>query len=469
MNRCFFVFFLSLCSFGVWANQALPGRAENLDTYFVKIGECDLFFFMNREKDTMTRELVQSINNELLIRNFHSDEPSAAYAPVVIALEDPEIDPKGAKTLENYTKKSKDILENQFGFDLKGISTELNLYYNAESLVFHHDRFVQQYNWLSKVTPPVERYTLLQDLAVFDWQMSKGTVTGTVVQDGDYGDRYLMVVYPKEVIGTIYTEPAVYLGPDVAPSYPGHVTIPYHTGVPPIDLSGEKSCGCSKGKRLSSSVRGLVKTEQMDTVRKKAKQLFLNKKHKQSDGIWKYDNGIIVKALPNGPLDQPMLTWVQFGGKEKENTTVLEIPLSTVFDQAQQIGKTHNIESMNNVKVYRLVKKDSGFSKFKALGLDIAPESRIILVNNSIIPEGYRYFHLAQDFTEENLPWIQMYHFHPATTMEIPSKVFSKLSLTPTDDLLYMDETKEIENYLVEYDKFNTKIQTVVDVYIFEK
>lgn len=465
--RIFFIAFVIFTySFHLFSGDTLPGRVGNDGDYVVRVGECDIYFFMTEEKEKIINQFRDHINNDFLIKNIFADHPSKCYAPAVVAVGTPEEDPRGAKFLTDYLMKGKEIMEGHFGFDLLGISLEVNLYYNFESLVFHRDRFTNQYEWLSCLTPPIERYTLIQDLTVFDWQMGKGTVTGTVVQDGDFGDRYLFCVFQDEALGTLYTEPAVYLGPNIAPNYPGHVTIPYHTGIAPIDYNGERFCGTSRGKRLSTSIRGLVRSEEMKQVRENCQEVYLNKKQKIGSSTWRYQSGIIVHALtkPFPKLDVQYAILLP----EKENITLLEIPASIGSQSLSLFSQAGCLPSSSLKKVLRLIKKDGGFSKFSELNLQLKDSERVLIVNHSAVPEGYRYFQLAQDFTKEHLPWIQFYHFSPSEIFEMDYKTFKHLSLSPVEELLYMNEAQESENYESEYKRYNTKLSTCIDVYFFE-
>lgn len=421
--------------------EELPGRLfQKEDCYVVQIGNCDLYFYMTPEKHALSHQMAKDMEGLTYITGLGGDSP-CVYELVTLTSKDPDQDILGTQIINEYGNRTKKIAEEFFGIEISGCNYDVNPNLNWECIEFHQDRLIPQYEYLRKLPLPVKPYTLVQDLTLIDWQMSPKTISGTIVQDGDTGDRYLICLFPQEAVGTFYTEPAVYLGPFQQPTYPGHVTLPFHTALTPVDFDGSYTAGAAKGKRISTVVRGVTPKEQMEKARTKAKELRLNKYHessKQDLVTWTYDNGIIVKEHhfppPNSSLAQ--------SSKEMENTEIKELSPDSNREYIKKIARLFNIDEASCKKaiIKRLIKKDGGFSKLSAMDLKIAPKSTVILVNNSDIPEGFRFFNISQDFIPEGLPWIQHYQLEPNMAALIPYDVLQKLSLTPTEDIFYANE-----------------------------
>lgn len=458
--------FFVIC-YPVFADEILPGRLGSKESCVARLGKCDVYFYMTPEKHELAKQMIQNVNENMVLTLGLAAQPCPTLEVLVQAIKYPEKDPQGTKILDQYAEKTQKLLEQFYGIQLKGISRYMNLNFNWEALKLHQDRFKEQYEYLSKLPLPVEQYTLVQDLTLIDWQMTKGTLSATMVQDGDMGDRFLICFFPNEVVGTFYADPAIYRGPYAPFVYPGHVTMPPHSTVPPMDLFGNCSSGSSKGKRMSTAVRGIVETKSMEKVRALSRELPVNRRSATSFGkdmYWCYDNGIILKPLAEN-TSLSLVLEPNLKIEDKENVDIVEISTQANCYVIQQIADLFNIKNKNNVKILHLIKRDGGFSEFNAMDLGISPTSQIILINHSELPNGYRHFSLAEDLTKKNLPWIQLYNFDPSMAMKVPYDVFYQLSLTPAEELLYRDEKIDFLNS--EQSTLQKKIVTKIDLIIF--
>ncbi len=466
-----FIFLLVLKTCLCIANEhepcLLPGRLGSEGYHMVQIGDCELYFYMTPEKDAIARQVAEDAGHYLSYGMSVADSPSKTFELTTQVAKDASKDPNGALIFHKYFDHVHRILEKYFHIHVIGLWRDINANLNWEALRFHHDRFIPEYAYLSKLTPPIAEYTLIQDLTLVDWQMAKNTLSATVVQDGDFGDRYLICFFPGEVVGTFYTETAKYAEPNIPPKYPGHITLPYHTGIPPMDFSGTLTSGSPKGKRISTNFRGVVLKAEMDQVRANAQELSLNRRKTQTINHTLtriYDNGILLKSLPDHfPETTPF--WV-YKYQDRENVDICGIPQEFCQEEIQILSNLFDITKYNHVTVTRLTKKDGGFSRLDLMNLNINSTATTVLVNRSQIPEGYRYFTLAQDFTKKGLPWIQLYLFEPSFAMCIPFKELKSLAMTPVEELLFSNE-RFSKNYFEQEHEIN-KLVSILDIYVFE-
>ena len=126
--------------------------------------------------------------------------------------------------------------------------------------------------------------------------MSADTLSATVLQDSLSDERFLLALFPKESVGMIFAQSPKYLTREAHPSYLVPTIFPYHAVLSPIDRKGGVTAGSSKGKRLSTVVRGVVLESEIDALKAKSKPLSLNRPS-LLNGEWVYPNGMIAKEI----------------------------------------------------------------------------------------------------------------------------------------------------------------------------
>jgi hypothetical protein len=119
----------------------------------------------------------------------------------------------------------------------------------------------------------------------------------------------------------------------------------------------------------------------------------------------------------------------------------------------------------SKIVIKHLTKRDSGFSKFSLMDLGIPKEAVVVLVNRSILPQNYRYYNIAEDQTDKELPWIQLYQFEPNMAMIVDVNLLERLSLTPMEELLYRDAKTDAT--IREGMKMHVKPVTKMDMFVF--
>lgn len=449
---------------GEQATKCLPGRLGSEEICYTQLGKAKVFFYMTPEKNQQVHHLVSDINEKVML-SFGIAAAPCPLTEVLFASSSSKNDPIGKEVLENYSAKAKEIIEKKFKINVKALSCYVNVDTGFDAIKIHRDLFTSQYEYLNKHPLPIPRYHLFQDLCLLDWQMAKGTFAATMVQDGEAGDRFLMVFFPGEIVGTVYAEPAPYPGPDINPVYPGPVNFPYHSSVVAIDFHGDKTVGSWKGKRMSTSTRGVVLDSEIESVCEHAHFLPCNRWEKTSykDNLYTYNysNGVVVRDLIH-PVSQATNLWVK-KLQDQENLTILETHPQEHLETIKQLKQIFPLEG--EVKhVYHLIKKDGGFSRFENLNLDIPETSTVYLFNHSRVPSGYRYFNIAEDWTGSGKPWIQMYHFPPERVMRVSGKTLKNMSLTPLEEIFYRNEVNDAKNG--EASTLLTKLVSELEIYV---
>jgi len=445
----------------------LPGRLGSEGISYAKFGDCEIFFYMGQEKYMLANEIKECVNEDMMITLGQAALPCPTREIMVQAIKYPERDPKGTAILADYAKGVHAIAEKNLKLKIIGLTWHMNLNCNWEALKIHHDQFVQQYHVMEKNNLSPHDYTLVQDLTLIDWQMGKGTIAGTMIQDGRAGDRYIVCLFPNEVVGTFYTEPSYKLSLKTPTTYPGHITMPPHSTIAPMDYEGHFSCGSSKGKRMSTAVRGIVQSKEISQLKTHSQELPLNRKqHKMfqhGPGV-AYFNGITVQPLSDKFSKVYVASAHMLG--EKKNIICVELAVEDNAYAIEHIASLFDIPlNEEAIKIVRLTKTDTGFSPIPFDEINSFSNPRVILVNSSKIPPGYRYFNLAQNSIKQGLPWIQLYELYPGNAMEVPISVLKYMTLSPCEELIYRNESTDEHN--AEYSEHLPKIVTHVDMFIF--
>lgn len=461
----YFVYVIFLCTTLLSASP-LPERVGEGTVSFARFGECEVYFYMNEEKAADIDKLKSHINNDLIMTVGQASLPCPTREVILKAIIAPDQDHEGALLLSQYALNTKKNIEQYLKISFEGVTSYVNLNLNWEALKLHHDRFTYQYQFLQDQRLCPNDYAIVQDLTLSDWEMGKGTFMGTLIQDGKFGDRYILCVFPGETIGTFYAEPAYHFSLPVQNIYPGQNTIPFHSSVAPLDFQDTLSCGSSKGKRMSAILRGVALKEQILKLRHRSKELPINKRdHKiflNGPGA-EYPNGITIQPLTDRELPITITNSVL----EVETPGVIMLKLS-VLENAftiERVLKTFEVPiEHSDIEVYRLIKKGEGFSSINLLEEKIRQNSRVFILNSSVLPCNYRHFNLADLAIKRGMPWIQLYELNVGYVMEVPFDQFEHLYLTPCEELFFRNEIIDSQNN--EYSELQSRIETSINIII---
>lgn len=472
-NYIKYLLFLFTCSFYLQGEQASP---FDFTPKLVKIGETELLFYMTAEKLQASRDLVKSLNDKKLLLvvemcddHYLTTEISAVASICPNNMYGMGIDPLGNLVLDQYAQKVLEIAKKDLSIEIEAFSRELNLIVSQDAHKFHQDQFKQQYDYLNTFHDTLPECKIIHDLTLIDWNMSKGTISGTLFQDTG-GDRLLVALFPESVVGIITAEPPIYPENNQPPVFPGPKTLPYHAVLSPVDFEGDQTSGSSKGQRISTVVRGIVRGDAFSTIRDEAISLTPYRPVQEIDLLGlktlKYQNGMILKEL-NGssPVD---LSW-NFKMPDQENLEILKTDPELNKEVIETLFTMFEIKdvAIEDVHVRHLIKKDGGFSKIELLNLGFPDDYQVVLMNSSVLPSDYKYYNIAEDLTRKDYPWIHLYQFQPHMAMLLDKDMFQRLSLTPLEELIYRHEI--IDNQQVDGIKMMPKIVTRIDVFAFPK
>lgn len=471
-------------------DQPLPGRKGSDSPYYIELGKTRVFFYMSDGKELAAKKLIDSINNSNIQITMDVTSPPCPVSEIsAVATKyanptDYELngqicmdemnrgvypDPVGQEVLNEYARSVRYYAEQTFNIKLTGLSRELSLNANQDALKLHQDRFYRQYEYLSNLPLPIDKHILFQDLTLVDWTMAKGTFSATMMQDGDDGDRLLMILFPGEVVGMAHTEPMVYKGPYHKPEYPGAITFPFHTAVAPTNYIGESSVGSWKGKRISTSTRGVIPESEYIKTLDIAKKMHLNRKRlikAKQRGVdkYRYDNGVMVLS-GHLPVNELSLEYSEYIG-DPENVSIYEIISDIAYKEAKKVQSLFRIEG-EPIKILHFIKRDSGFSSFEKMGLVNDTDQTFVLINRSDLPKGYKHYTISEDTTKQNFPWIHMYQFPLGSAMQIDGNLLRSMAISPIEEILYRDELDDAD--LHDESILNNRIVHKLDVYIFSK
>lgn len=474
MTQSFLIRFLNglFCLLSLQIYAAPPGQVGNEGVSVAKIGNTDIYFYMTPEKHQAAFDMVKELNNKklLLVADVY-EEPVLTTEISALASISPEqihADPEGNKVLDRYAEKVVAIMKKELAIpEVLGMSREINLIVSQDAHKFHQDQFKRQYDFLSLLHGKLPTCKLVHDLTLIDWNMSQGTISGTIFQDTG-GDRLLVTLFPGEVIGMLTVEMPIYPEDGQAPTFPGPISLPYHAVLSPVDFFGGKSSGSPKGQRISTVIRGLTPAQKLDYLEAIAKPLTILRPIQlpTKDG-YEYENGIVVKELPINERFPSKITW-NYRFPDAENMEILQTKPEDHVKNIELIKKLFNIKCRNvkKVQVRHLIKRESGFSKLYLGDLGIDPNSVIVLLNKSQFPKGYKYFNLAEDCRDKGFPWIHLYQFKPETAMLIKDpQLFNRLMLTPLEELLFRNEVLDVD--LTDGTHLVPKFVTQIDLFAF--
>lgn len=461
--------------------NALPGHRQSKTCYHVSLGSTNVFFYMSPEKEVLINSLVDEINHEKILLTVDINDLGCFTTEIAaVASKYPDLSSSSLKTPSNvFDPTGQDILD-RFGYDItrllaeelslnfKGVSREINFVMNQDAHKYHQDHSATQFKYLNHLPKEEALYTnIAQDLTLVDWDMSEGTFSGTVFQDSESFDRYIFPLFPKDILGMIFTQSPKYLSRDAHPSYNIPTIFPYHAVLSPIDYSGSQTPGSSKGKRISTVVRAVVSKSEVDDLASKATTLNLNRPVVQTKNQYSdrnYSSGMKGKPLNKIELEEISSTLnVVYNVQvieDKENIVTFEIKDEKVCEALFKVINrffSSDYSDFSQARIFVANKMDGGFS---SINLGIQNNSSVVILNLSDVPEGYDYFHIAQDFTKEGLPWIQLYHFPPYLAYQLSGESFRKISLTPLEEILFREAKADSSKTdgINTMNKFKTKI-----------
>ena len=462
------------------ADEALnsPEALKKSEIKLAKIGNTHFYFYMTPKKQAISHNLVKAVNDKqlLLIADVWY-EPCTTTEISALASISPDplngvvADPVGNAVLDKYADEVLDIASNYLHLNVQAKSREINLIVSQDAHKFHQDQFKKQYDYLQANHASLPKCQLVHDLTLIDWNMSKETISGTLIQD-EGGDRFLIALHPKEAVGIITTEPPIYPEDNLPPTFPGSTSLPFHAVLSPIDKKGDLSCGSAKGQRISTVIRGIVTDENAKELESRATPLFIDRPaHKldeQGLAFHAYENGMLFKQFPSKKAPKVDISW-NHKLADNENVDILKTKPEEHAEVIENIMQMFDISNtpLSQVGVYHLIKKDGGFSALKALKLNIPSSAQIVLVNSSKLPEGYKSYSLSEDMTDKAYPWMHIYNFNPAMALSLNLDQFNRLLLTPMEELIFRDEQTDLwrdERMCLQF-----KPVTRIDVFVFPK
>jgi hypothetical protein len=447
----------------------LPGRVANQGIYVVKFGNTRTYLYMTPEKETATLKLVEAVNNKSikLCADVYENPRTTEFSAIPSIMPDPVIidemdsvpnDLFGQIPLNQYAVKIRDIAQQTLHLGpLFAVSREINLIVSHDAHTFHKDSFPKQFAYLQE-HPELPKCSLIHDLTLVDWDMAKTTVSGTIFHDPVAYDRFLLALLPNDLFGTFSIEPIDYPEDGGTPKDPGSALLPFHAVLSPEDLHGGISAGSSKGQRISSVLRGLIKEEDSHEIDLIAKELKVNRPTLSENKIV-YPNGIEYRSIPPewSETKDEILSIIEI-----DNIQIIKYALNGDSIFAKSLREIFNIPNEYFAFEHtRFSKKDGGFNPLHSLE-KYSKNDIIIVVNHSVIPVGYKHYPLSEDQSDLGNPWIQMYQFRTGMAMNV-SGIYHRLSLTPVLELLYRDEATDCGKERSP----TTKLATHVDFYIF--
>lgn len=442
----------------------LPGRLGQESLFHTRLGSCDIYFSMNLEKFGSICNLVESINKTMTISVEAPTLPyhKACIIPEIIKQPTPlgydqtskpiYTDSIGIAAIEKYLNEGIKNVNHTLGSSLENPQVYINLALNQDNNSWGQDYFPK--NTLSHAESLSHRVPLYE-YSLADWQISEGTIGGLVLQDGSEGDRFIIPIFPRDLFCMHMVEKQKSLKNE-------QPTLPPYTVLSPIDYQSTLTPGSTKGKYLLAITRGELPSSQLDITTKKSKELDINR-YNISDMERKYPNGITFKKLHSTSPKAPSLEWIGCS----ENVDIFKIHVREVSTLLLEISNLFNISNVNveSMRAYRLVKRTPGLSHLDKINLDIPEKSTIIMINRSELPEGYKYFNIAEDQTDIGNPWIQLYRFLPNTVMKVDCHSFNRLSLSPSEEILYRDDLNDATEG--KESTLKPRIVSEIDLYVF--
>jgi hypothetical protein len=444
---------------------------------YTEMGGTRVYFYRSPIRDDLMRHLIHSINHNNLLFTTILPENTLVRKIIPIAtrysnelrdiLDDSQLikdskgrpiypDPVGHAFLNEFTLQERGLTESQLGIKIDLLSRDLSLNISQDGAIISRDQYQMQLGHFHKLSFSFSNYLLCKEIVLADWQMAPGTFSAHLLQDEESSDRFLMVLFPGEILSLFYTEP-LKMNNTLA------VIGPFQTVLAPLDYSAISSSGSWKGKSIHTTIKGVVKESEMQKLATQASPLSLNIpeiEETNSNQIYRrYPNGIICLDLLNPFPTVPIKKFQKH--PDSENLTILE---SSIIDYApfvNELKKTFNIKGSLS-QVFHVYKKDEGFSRLGPFFSSMPSNAEVVIINRSILPEGYQHYVIAEDFTRHEVPWIQMYLLPPERIMKLSGENLKKLSLTPSEEILF----RRIDEHQSD---FVGKISQKLDILIFSQ
>ena len=446
--------------------KPLPGRLGAEEVYAVKLGDAEMYFFMDLEKYDLSRKMANQADKNLMCSMAVAEFPLPTVEVAATAtmfrkplgfdkkLNPIDIDPFGTHLIDTYTKDVASNIERRFNCNISTLTREMNLVVSHDAMRFHKDQLPLQYAYLNKAGPNFPKCFLAQDLTLMDWGMPVNSFSGTLMRDGDEGDIFFILQFPNEVTSNFTLDPPIYPEDGSPPVYLGPTTLPYHSPYAPVDYLGKYTSGSSNGKRISSVVRGIILDEELNKLREDAIQLSLNKPIKvNKDSLNEkivYENGVEIQEISKDSLEL-----LSINNLVKEPTDQ-HVQLLTIKDSLsdEKIKALELISGLNSndyeVSFKKVIKRTSGFTLLNDLNLELSEGDLCLLINRSKVPDFYEHTHISENCTPRGAPWFHMYFLPPSKIMKLPGAVASHFCLTPIEEMFYRNPQHDAESQDVE-------------------
>ena len=425
--------------------QNLFGEEER-KVYSADFGNTRLFFYALPEKEVLAQQWIPLIRDEAVhvMAKGTPNNPITEVTPLLV---------DGSSLSNTYLCRSKEITEKCLGLKMNSPSQAIRLLLNFNVSWFCQNSLLQQ----------TDTSLMIREETLSDWEMAKGTIAGILLQEEASKDRFLFPLFPKTTTSILYTR-GLLAPPDPLPISYCHL--------PPLDYQGNATSGSTKGKAVSFTLQGVAKQEELSRLHEKSTSLVVNNpsQTQTADGsrLYTYPSGMVLKEIPHPLL--PLRTDIDWAYCYKEDIENVEVYATRPTDHLALLTALKQLFSidcpLDQVEVRHLIKRDGGFSRLSWKGLNIHPESLVIILNRSSVPPGYQHYHLAQDFTaNQTAPWIQLYDFQPSFALLIEGRKLNDLSLTPLEEVLFRNASiqSDAEEFAMMKDKFFTHF----DCFIF--
>lgn len=434
----------------------------------MQLGDLRLFFYTLPQKKIISKKLINDISHKVIlgISNTDLNWASPCITPWAMLYPDPVgyregnpifLDQLGVRLLSNHADQIQNAVSKVLDISFLRQTHDVRLILNFDGLRFYHE----DYDHTPQLSDKDQKFFLVKDTTVIDWEMAKGTFSSTIVQVRESEDRFIIPYFFDEVRSVLFVEPANLPTAQVNREE-NTKTSSLKCELPPIDWFSTLSPGSAKGKRITFNLNGLVDSDEITSLESNSYALKVSLGQKQGDSIC-YPNSIEIRDLcePVHINRKNIIVLPEYEGME-----IFETPPE---DNTKVIASLKELFSLNcplnKVVVKHLVKKNAGFTKLDYQQLGIEKKSKIVIFNHSEIPEGHCYYNLAQDFTHEGLLWIQLYHLPPSKVLFIDAEQINLLALTPSEEIFYRDAKVDVLQKPL--DIFKKKISSKLDLIIF--
>ncbi|AKH82882.1 hypothetical protein AA958_12280 [Streptomyces sp. CNQ-509] len=435
-----------------------PGRS-GAEPVTLTFGDTEICLIMSDEVCSAAHELVRSVTHDAVLTTDATSPPCELAEFVPLWLKDRSreardlyIDNAAGSGPDHPIARYFTSIETALataGVRLLEGSTEMAIIANGDGLRYHRDRLVNQYARLENAPETRGTYEVIQYLTLIDWDMQPECMSGTAL-DHPNGDRYLFALWPGEVVGLFFSEPA---------QFPGPMMMPYHCALPVFDRSAARTTGTAKGKRFSALVRGIAKTDQVRALREGAQRIAVNEVREEHEGVRRYANGVSVRTPES--LPETALVPVAAPDRVSEGLSLVELDAEANRELASHacVGDT------GGVRLFRLEKHGEGFSDLAtAMREFVGPDTEISVINRSHRGgQSETCYPVAFDATQQGLPWIQLCRAQPGTVFTVPPAARDALRMPPTDDILHRPALLDSFHSL---SSARPRLALVVDVFV---